>query len=61
MRLQIGLELITLTLYIVIISFLTNKENENTLLIIINLINCIYIFLPKDRGVPHQKSVEVTK
>ena len=27
-RLQIGLELITLTLYIVIVSFSTNEENE---------------------------------
>jgi len=34
---------------------------KNTLLIIINLINRKYQFLPKDCGVPHQKSVEVTK
>ena len=34
---------------------------KNIFFIMINSINWKYKFLPKDRGVPHQKSVEVTK
>ena len=61
MRPQIGLELFDLTLYIVILSILIDEENKNIFLIIIMSINWKYKFSPKDRGVPHQKSVEVAK
>ena len=61
MRLKIGLKLSNFTLYKVKVSFLANEENKKYIFHN-NYFDKVEIkFLPKDCGVPNQKSVEVTK
>ena len=61
MRLKIGLELLNLTLYIVIVAFLINEEKEKHIFHNNQFNKLKTQILTKIGGVPHQKSVQVTK